>query len=307
MSDTAFDPNTKAGRLRRACYELLLEHNRNDDIPTNGRFLFYKLEQRGHLPKHYDPARAEPAKRTPSQDLSDATMWLREAGLVPWSWIVDESRSLSSWNFAPTIADYLREAVAHARLDAWDGEPPPLITCEARATAGVLVRLTMDHLTPITATGGQCAGHIVNEIIPLLRGNKRPVLYIGDYELRGPAEQIESNTRRVIERHTGRVFSSHDWVKIALTEEKVTADSRLRGLAIEKIDRRYKPPKRYEAVECEALGQGVLVRMIRHQLEQMRAERGLPAIEEMQARDEAERERMLAELDRLGQQRGDQP
>jgi hypothetical protein len=47
--------------------------------------------------------------------------------------------------------------------------------------------------------------------------------------------------------------------------------------------------------------------MIRHQLEQMRAERGLPAIEEMQARDEAERERMLAELDRLGQQRGDQP
>jgi hypothetical protein len=133
------------------------------------------------------------------------------------------------------------------------------------------------------------------------------VLYIGDYELRGPAEQIESNTRRVIERHTGRVFCSDDWVKTALTEEQVNADSRLRGLAIEKIDRRYKPPKRYEAVECEALGQGVLVRMIRRQLERMRAERGLPAIEEMQAREEAERECMLAELDRLGQQRGGAP
>ena len=47
-------PNTKAGRLQRACLELLHEHERNGDIPTNGRFLFYELEQRGVIPKKYD-------------------------------------------------------------------------------------------------------------------------------------------------------------------------------------------------------------------------------------------------------------
>jgi hypothetical protein len=32
--------------------------------------------------------------------------------------------------------------------------------------------------------------------VPLLKGNKRRVLYVGDHELRGPADQIEANTKR---------------------------------------------------------------------------------------------------------------
>ena len=58
-------PNTKAGRLQRACLELLREHERNGDIPTNGRFLFYELEQRGVIPKKYDGVNPRPARTTP--------------------------------------------------------------------------------------------------------------------------------------------------------------------------------------------------------------------------------------------------
>ena len=47
-------PGTKAGRLQRACLELLHDHDRKGDIPTNGHFLFYELEQRGVVPKKYD-------------------------------------------------------------------------------------------------------------------------------------------------------------------------------------------------------------------------------------------------------------
>jgi hypothetical protein len=46
--------DTKSGKLQRACLELLREHERNGDIPTNGCFLFYELEQRGVIPKKYD-------------------------------------------------------------------------------------------------------------------------------------------------------------------------------------------------------------------------------------------------------------
>src|SRR5262249_21694722 len=43
-------PDSKAVRLQRAWLELLREPHRNGDIPSNGRFLFYKLEQRGVIP-----------------------------------------------------------------------------------------------------------------------------------------------------------------------------------------------------------------------------------------------------------------
>jgi hypothetical protein len=71
-------PESKAGRLQRACLELLQEHERDGTIPTNGRFVFYELEQRGIVPKHYLDAAGKQRVRTPAQDISDATMRLRE-------------------------------------------------------------------------------------------------------------------------------------------------------------------------------------------------------------------------------------
>ena len=55
-------PDSKYGRLQRACLELLREHHRKGDIPTNGRFLFYELEQRGVIPKKYDGIIRQPGR-----------------------------------------------------------------------------------------------------------------------------------------------------------------------------------------------------------------------------------------------------
>ena len=94
LSSTLSAPDSKAGRLQRACLDLLREHHHKGDIPTNGRFLFYELEQRGVIPKKYDginPATGKKWARTPLQDVSVATMHLRDLGLVPWHWIEDET------------------------------------------------------------------------------------------------------------------------------------------------------------------------------------------------------------------------
>ena len=280
-------PESKAGRLQRACLELLQEHKRNGDIPTNGRFLFYELEQRGVIPKKY-----EGLKRTPLQDVSGATMRLRELGLVPWNWIEDETRTLSQWRYADSVLDFLRDTVPAARIDLWDGAEPPLIINESRATMGVLRDLAyQQYLCPTTATNGQCGGFPVTDIVPLLMG-EREVLYIGDFELRGPADQIEANTRRYIEAHTGRDFSLGGWTKIALTKEQVEARPELRNLAITKLDKRNKPAKEYEAIECEAIGQGVLVRLIREHLDSL-------LLEPLNDVLEREREERRAALRRL--------
>jgi hypothetical protein len=291
-------PDTKSGRLQRACLDLLREHKRKGDIPTNGRFLFYELEQRGVIPKKYDgvnPATGKKLARTPLQDVSVATMHLREVGLIPWDWIEDETRTLSEWRYADSVADYVDDTVPRARIDVWAGDEPPLIICESRATMGVLRSLTYEYLCPITATNGQSGGFIVTDIVPLLKGNKRKVLYVGDYELRGPADQIEQNTKRYIEEHTGRTFGEGEWTKIALTEKQVNASPRLKRLSITKVDKRNKPAKVYEAIECEALGQGVLVRIIRKHLDSLLPE----LLADVREREQAQRAKVRAMLARI--------
>ena len=50
--------------------------------------------------------------------------------------------------------------------------------------------------------------------------------------------------------------------------------ARLRALAIDKLDNRYKPAKSYEAVEAEALGKGAIVGIVRHRCDAISASNG---------------------------------
>jgi hypothetical protein len=280
-------PESKAGRLQRACLELLREHERDEDgLPTNGRFIFYELEQRGIVPKRSD------GKRQPRQDISDALMHLRERGIIPWWWIEDPSRTLDEWQYAGSVYEYATEAIERARIDLWKGEPPPLYLFESRAAWGVSRNLCGRYLVPSAPSGGQCHGFLVNEVAPLLKGNNRRVRYVGDCELRGPADQIEAHTKRVLEKHAGRVFTAYTWEKIALTEEQVRRSARLRKDEITKYDNRYKPPKAYRAVECEALKQKPLLDIIRRDLDALLPE----PLDRVLVREERQRKRLAALL-----------
>ena len=54
-------PHTKRGRIQRAVLDLLREHAADGGLPTNGRFLFYELEQRGLA---CTPSPADPGPRS---------------------------------------------------------------------------------------------------------------------------------------------------------------------------------------------------------------------------------------------------
>jgi hypothetical protein len=286
-----FDAATQIGRLRRACYDKLLQHEQDGALPTNGRFIFYELEQDGVVPKAYFKSDGTKRARTPAQNVSDALLDLREVGLIPWDWIIDEMREVSVWRSAKTVLDYVIEATEYARIDCWKGQPAPLTICESRATAGVLNRIAMDYLAPITGTGGQCGGFLVTDVVPLLRGNDRQVLYMGDHEVDGPADQIENNTRRYLEKHAGR---SVNWTRIALTQAQVDVNARLLDLVIEKTDMRTRPPRPYKAVECEAVGQVTLEQVLRETLDRLLPE----PLEAVLVREAAERETLVRQLRR---------
>jgi hypothetical protein len=255
VSDLLSSPSSKAGQLQRDVLDLLREHERKEELPTSNRFLFYELVQRGVL----DKTKTRQKGRGADQDLSDASKRLRDVGLAPWGWIVDETRSLIEWEYADTVADYLRAQVDQARIDCWNGEPPPLLLCESRTFGGVLRRgLAGEYLCPVAATNGQVGGFLHTNVVPILRGNERRVLYIGDLDLAGG--QIEQNTRRVLVQAAG----DRDWLRVALTADQAE------GLpTVEKVDRRYRPPRLHRAIEVEALGQGVVTGIVREALDRL--------------------------------------
>jgi hypothetical protein len=211
-------------------------------------------------------------------------MWLREQGFVPWSWIVDETRSLASYRYADTVTEYIRESVDRARIDLWDGGPPPLIICESRTFGGVIARtLAPEYLASVTATNGQAGGHLHTEVIPCLRTGA-PVLYIGDLDVRGA--DIEANTRRVVEEELGE----WDWTRIALTSEQVKeADI----APVQKVDRG--KGGTFDAWEVESLGQGRVTNIIRDALDVLLPE----PLEVVRAREDDEREQVTATLNGL--------
>jgi hypothetical protein len=86
------------------------------------------------------------------------------------------------------------------------------------------------------------------------------VLYVGDLDLAGG--DIEANTRGVLVREAGE----RDWTRVALTAEQVAEHALPR---VQKIDRRFRPPRIHEAVEVEALGQGVVTGIIRAALDEL--------------------------------------
>jgi hypothetical protein len=271
---------SKADSLRSAVYDLLLEHQAVDELPTSNRFLLYELRQRSSDALYGHRTRGE--GRSEDQNLSDASKWLRDEGLVPWGWVVDETRSLTAYRYADTVAGYLRDTLPLARIDCWDGGPPPLIVCESRTFGGVLERtLAANYLCPVTATNGQVGGFLHTNVVPVLRGNDRPVLYVGDLDLSGG--QIEQNTRRVLVRQAGE----RSWRRVALTSDQAE------GLpVVEKVDRRYRPPRLHRAVEVEALGQGVITALVREALDELLPE----ALERVYGREEIQREGLAAVL-----------
>jgi hypothetical protein len=78
---------TKTARTQEVVLRVLLDHERNGELPTTLRFVFYELEQRGEVVKP-DPDDKRPNRRRSigwppgAQDVTDALTELRETGAV---------------------------------------------------------------------------------------------------------------------------------------------------------------------------------------------------------------------------------
>jgi hypothetical protein len=256
------------GKMQRLALEWLRIKNERGDVPTSLRFLFYELEQQGKVSKRTLKLDGTVGKRKPDQDLIAAVTVLRENGLIPWDWIVDESRSVHQWECDVSVYHYVAQSVERATIDPWIVAKRPVLITESRGIGGILARgIARQYVVSVAATGGMCAGFLVTKVAPLLEDEETLVLYVGDDDLAG--NDIEANSRRVLEHHTGRTFTDDNWQRLALTEEQRDYFERRGIKPIKKKDNRHKSGKAHLAYEAEALGQGTIIQIVRTRLDEL--------------------------------------
>src|ERR1017187_7985212 len=268
-------PYDKTQRLQQALYCRLKAHEEDGTLPTSVRFLFYELEgtsdEYGIL-----LSKEKKGARRPDQDVIAALTILREQGMIPWDWIVDETRHVTDMTCSRTVMDSVEQVLKYARIDPWQyAGTRPVVVCESRSLSGVLSATCSEYGVNIAATNGQCAGFLRTKLAGVL--NAQPsdqrisVLYCGDLDPQG--EDIECNTRSVLRTcithgvTTGYISQDvFDWERLMLTAEQVEEHTLS---SIIKSDKRKNHGAPYEAWECESLSQKLIVTLLEERLKDM--------------------------------------
>jgi hypothetical protein len=131
---------------------------------------------------------------------------LREAGVVPFAWIVDGIRTTdkpSSWSGLADFAQAVRESY---RLDFWASMPHYVhFIVEKDALAGVLSPVTREYdirLTPIRGYSG--VSFIHDEVAELWNQIDKPIFcyYLGDFDPSG--FDLERDVREKLKRYCSK-------------------------------------------------------------------------------------------------------
>jgi hypothetical protein len=150
-------------------------------------------------------------------NVSRMLVYAREKGIIPWEWIVDDTRQeerVSSWN---GLGDFGETIVRGYRKDFWKHQPKWLKVVSEKATIGGVVRPVLrEFAVDFQVMNGYGSATSIYDIAQeSLEGTKYlEILYIGDFDPSG-MHMSEVDLPGRIERYDGIV----DVTRIALTAE----------------------------------------------------------------------------------------
>jgi hypothetical protein len=158
----------------------------------------------------------------------------REQDMMPWEWIVDETRRLErkpSWN---NKEEFAKAATRQFRLDFWEQQP---LRCEVwsekGAIRGVLQPVLDEYGVGFRVMHGYASATAVNDVATVYDDDDRPLmaLYIGDFDPSGLHMSEEDLPERL-----AKYGGDHVQVeRIALTQEQI---SRIDDLSFPARDKR---------------------------------------------------------------------
>ena len=108
------------------CYEIL-----SAEQPLTVRAVCYRLFNRKLIPTMGKNATAR---------VSTVLTTARERGMIPWEWIVDETRDISGWANWDDPDRFLAETRDTYRKDRWADQPERVFVVSEKGTVGGIIR-----------------------------------------------------------------------------------------------------------------------------------------------------------------------
>lgn len=161
---------------------------------------------------------------------------LREAGIVPFTWIVDNMRSSikpSSWSGLNDFADTVRSAY---RMDFWERLPEYVhVFVEKDAIAGVFAPVTQEYDVALSPIRGYVSLSFAHQIADQWSQIEKPIFayYAGDFDPSG--FDLERDLKAKLTRYCDREFH---WERLAVNIDDFEKFD-LFPLEPKKSDRRY--------------------------------------------------------------------
>jgi hypothetical protein len=178
--------------------------------PINGRGVGYKLFITGAM-----PSMAKPQMQRVYRLLKEA----REQGVIPWDWIVDETRELERTPSWVDPAHFVECVNRSYRRDFWNQQPVRVEVWSEKGTVrGVLAPVLDAYGVGFRVMHGFSSATSINDIA--VSDNQRPliVLYVGDWDPSG-LWMSERDLPERLERYGGDHVSLK---RIALTRKSLT-------------------------------------------------------------------------------------
>jgi hypothetical protein len=211
MTIEYFEPGIKKGRGRAQKSKDLIQamHDFAEAAnPITGRGIGYKL---------FTPARLIPSmSRNSMQQVYRLLREAREEGIIPWEWIVDETRKLERRGAGWRNPKQFLQTVSHSyRRDFWDQQLLRVEVWSEKGTVrGVLQPILGQYGVGFRALHGFSSATTVYDVASDDDGRELVALYVGDYDPSGLWMSMHDLPQR-LERYGG----SHVEVRrIALTK-----------------------------------------------------------------------------------------
>ena len=148
-----------------------------DAQPITGRGIGYKLFAAGLI-----PSMATKEMQKVYRLLKEA----RERGMIPWSWIVDETRELeivATWDDPEEFADQVGRAY---RRDFWNDQPVRVEVWSEKGTVrGVLKPILNQYGVGFQVLHGFSGATTIHDVANAKDGRDLVILYIGDWDPSG--------------------------------------------------------------------------------------------------------------------------
>ena len=145
--------------------------------PITGRGVGYKLFTRGLTSSM---SRSEMAR------VYRLLLIAREQGIIPWEWIVDETRELERVSTWDDPEQYARAVARSYRRDFWNQQPHRVQVWSEKGTVrGVLAPVLDQYAVGFLPVGGFSSGTKAHDIAEDDDGRDLIVLYAGDFDPSG--------------------------------------------------------------------------------------------------------------------------